>query len=182
MWEKLSYSNRTYLLIGGYVLCLLLIYQIAIKGTVKAGNECGKLERKLIMAENAPRQIAVLEKRINELDAFVNSATRSETERHELLLATVSNYCQINRLVLKRFPITHRFSKHNYIIYTDIITIEGGFIQLLKLLNNIELNKRLGKIASVDFNSWLDKKNKHYKLNMTIYVQNFQYITETKPE
>ncbi len=180
MLEKLTYKQKFYLAIAGFLISLVLVYSIAIKGTLAIKKECKELKYKIMQVENAPVKVASLEREIAKLEGLMSNVN-SELSVNEKLLEVTARFAERNRLVLKEFPETHTYTKQDYSIYTDAITLEGGFINLLRLLYLIETEKSYGRVSSVDFYSYLDKRKKTYNLNMIIYVQNIQHISDKAP-
>lgn len=177
MFKKISDKNKLYLLLAGLIISLFVVYKIAIQSTINLASQCKELNDKLSQVKDAPERIAELEAEISKYTDILSSET-PELNMGEVLLDAISRYCQENTLVLKEFPEDHVYNRNNYTINTSIITIEGGFIKMLKLLYMLETNKTYGKISSAGFYTYLDKKTKKYELNLKIYVQNIRHITE----
>lgn len=180
MFGKLTAKQQVILLIAAFFAGLLLIYSIAIKSTIKTKNTYRDLKEKARMMEYAPGKIDELQKQLVRVNNMISSSVQAETDLHQQLLGIISSYCQKNRLVIKEFPEIHSYARNDLSIETNMIVIEGGFIKLLKLLYMLETKKQLGKIASVDFSSYFDRKSKHYKLTMKLFIQNINYADNEK--
>jgi hypothetical protein len=178
MFANISYKNKFYFLCGGFVIALFLVYHIALKSTFELKKQCSELTTRLSLVDNAPERIAGLENQISHLNTFLASGQQSVQSGKDLLLDAISRFCQKNMLVLREFPDEHVFVRNKFEISTSIVTVEGGFIKLLRLLYLLETNKSYGKISSADFYSYTDKKTKKNKLNLTIYVQTIRKTSE----
>ena len=180
MFGKLTAKQQVILLIAAFFAGLLLVYSVAIKSTVNAGNTYRDLKGKARMMEYAPEKIVELQKQMVSINNVISSSVQSESDLHQQLLGVISSYCQKNRLVIKAFPEIHSYARNDLAIETNMIVIEGGYIKLLKLLYMLETQKQFGKIASVDFSSYFDRKSKRYKLTMKLYIQNINYADTEK--
>jgi len=132
------------------------------------------MEQQLSMAENAPEKIAGIKNRIAEIETRIGSNQSMEVDFQDLLLEKVSGYCKLNNLVLKEFPQTHSFSQQDYLIETNTIVVEGGFIKLLKLVYSLENDFEIGKVVSVKFSTKEDFRSKQLCLSAIIYYQNIK--------
>jgi len=172
--KNLSYKKKFRYLIIGFALLLLISWQASIKKTLVLKSECSDMEQQLSMAENAPEKIAGIKNRIAEIETRIGSNQSMEVDFQDLLLEKVSGYCKLNNLVLKEFPQTHSFSQQDYLIETNTIVVEGGFIKLLKLVYSLENDFEIGKVVSVKFTTKEDFRSKQLCLSAIIYYQNIK--------
>lgn len=171
MWKNISYRKRVlYLLTGGFVF-LLIIYFGSIKKTIALYNSCSELKEQLTSIVDAPKQIAFYQKKQKETENKVGTIS-SQGNSHEKILEKCGQYCLKNNLTLRDYPSSFEFKTQNYLIETSSIEIEGGFINLLKLLHNLELDKGLGLISSVSFEAIKDNESNKKVLFEKIYIQN----------
>jgi hypothetical protein len=160
------------LLLAGFLISLFLVYHIAVKSTVDLRSVCKEMELKIDSVRQAPVEIKMIENRLSELNKVISNRGNDETDFHEALLVDISNYCDVNGLVIKNYPESHLVHSEKYIVETDAITIEGNFTKLLKLIYMLETENKNGHLASIKFESIPDHRNNIYKLNLTIYEQN----------
>jgi hypothetical protein len=52
-----------------------------------------------------------------------------------------------------------------------VITFEGDFIKLLKLVFQFEQKFRVGKVSSVKFSTYKDRKSKKTSLTAKLFIQ-----------
>lgn len=124
--------------------------------------------------ESAPQRIVTLKTRLATLNKKIGNNIKSSIDYQEMLLEYVSNYCKENDLLLNKMEDTHSYINGDYVIQTNIFTVEGRFLKLLKLVYNLEQNNQSGKIISLDFYSKEDLIQKRKRLYVTVYFQNIK--------
>lgn len=173
MLKNLTYKQKNIGLGCLAVLFALVAYLGAVKNTVALYSSCNDLENKLAQIEDAPRQLAYIEKQLKEFELIFGKADTLEKEYQPYILETVSNYCNANNIILKEFPKPFVFTEQDFNIETNKITVEGDFIELLNLAYLVEQKKKLGKISSLHFQTFTRNKEntKQTYLSSTIYLQ-----------
>ena len=177
----MTYKKKTYSILTAFVLACFIIYSIAIKETINAKKSCAKLEDQLKHVENAPVQIAELDQKTERINKVIN-ANKQNKSFNEYLLDRVSDFSVKNSLLIKHFPKNHSYAKGDYSINTNIITVEGSYIKLLKLLHHLEIIEKTGHLSSVEYLSYLDRETKKMKLEMKIYIQTIENNIYDKEE
>ena len=148
---------------------------MAIRDTIQLKSLCRDLEQKLTMVESAPKKIAQLKTMLNKLEGLIGKADSVESLnlRHRILSFT-SEFCDRNRVVLREFNQPIVIDKHNYLIETNIVVLQGGFHNLLKFGYALEREYSLGKVVSVKYHIFRDFKKREDFLLATIYLQNIK--------
>ncbi len=93
--------------------------------------------------------------------------------KQEDLLAIVSDICKEYKLNIFDIPKQLEQKKGAYLLLVDKITIEGPFLNTLKLVNKLE-EQQEGRIASLLFKKVKNKKTKKEQLLTTISIQNIK--------
>jgi hypothetical protein len=169
MGKKLSWKKKNQLLLAGALLLCWLTWSFAIRNTFALRSHCLVLQAKLDSAAGAPEQLASLRAELHALEAITGNSD-SANSLHCHLLDVVTRYCEENQLILRDFASPVRYPANDWIVETHPITVEGGYIPLLKLVHQLEQEKN-GKVVSVDFHSKRDNKTEALSLLVTIYVQ-----------
>lgn len=180
MLQKLTYKKRVIYLIVVSILVYLFSYWIAISETVKIRKDLKQLEIKLEKLEKAPQSIAVLEKKLEDMNNKIGETPEGIPEFQKGLLDKISSYCAKNSLVLKNFPKVQSWKENDYEFITGYANIEGPFIPLLKLLNQLETARSSGKVVSVSFMSTEDRRLKKTRLSMSVYVQTIKQTSNVQ--
>jgi hypothetical protein len=183
MLDKLSYKHRFYILLAAGIIVFLLSYWLAISRTVATFKQLRLMERSLRNVESAPENIAVYENKLQIANKKIGENLENETvDFQKNLLDVISLYCAGNSLILREFPRVHKWQKKDYQFITCYANIEGTFIPLIKLLDNVEKSQRTGRIVSVNFSTYEDHLTRRLRLTMSIYVQIIKQNYETQTE
>lgn len=166
----MSWKQKNRLLFAGGFVLLWAVYSFAISNTLELRRECMGLRQQLDSASSAPSRLAALKQEFQQIETATNSNDTS-TILHDRLLGIVANYCQQHNSVLRDFASPVCYRQQEWLIETHPIVVEGTFLNLLKLVHQLEQEK-VGKIISVDFHSRRDNKTQTLSLTATIYVQN----------
>ena len=157
---------------GLAILALIICYKLAISNTIteyKKYNIALTENNEINQSGDLLTDLNYREQKINDL---FNKFVLDTLQPSKNLLNVSSEYCGENNLKLKEYRPWH-FSKNDSIqVLTRIITVEGSFIDCVKLLHELESVRKLGKVGSADFRSYKDPSDKKVKLNCTIYIQN----------
>ena len=180
MKNKLTYKQHLiYTLIIGGIFSIIL-YNVAISDTVSLYLENNEMELRVSNNLDAPLQINTAKQKLKKIEQLVGNEVTANVDIHQLLLSSVSGYAQEHHLMLKDFPHPYSIADKGYITKTAIVTVEGDFINSLKMCHYIEQNYQGGKIVAVDFKATKELRTRKRKLNSTVYLQNVK--TETNEE
>lgn len=172
--KRFTYKTRIIFLIAACLLFFLIAWKLAIKRTIALKNQCGTLSEKLISAERAPKEIAHYKTNLELIENKIGENVTEIINPNELLLEKVSKYCQNKNIRFYELPKSHIINETEFVIETNKVVIEGRFIKLLKLLYQIETERKYGKIISADFESEKDLRTGNTHLYLTIYLQNIR--------
>ena len=176
MLDKLLYKNKFFLLLGLSLLFAVIAYSLAFKKTFKLKDEYKKVKSQLEIVDKAPQEIARHEKKLMEYNSLLDIDLSEDKDAQEILLEQISTYCQAHKMILKEMPQIHISTDQGYEVWTNTVVIGGNFLQLLKLLNNMEKQKVFGTISSVKFQSEENFRTRRRYLTMTLYIQNIKHV------
>lgn len=172
MKKKITYQQKLlYVLIGSGFFAILL-YQMAISDTVNLMSENSSLKEQISKNQDAPEQIKTIKKKLKKIEQLVGNNVYENVDTHQKLLQLVTEHVQKNNLILKDFPQPYLTTDKGYVTKTAQSTIEGGFVDLLKLVYFLENNYKVGKVVAVDFKTTKQLKTRRRQLNAVIYLQN----------
>ncbi|MFI5219069.1 MAG: hypothetical protein ACHQNT_06235 [Bacteroidia bacterium] len=171
MFNRLNYKTKNRFLLIAAVLFALMAYRLAIKKTIDQCKTYRNLKQQVDFAKDIPRKTAHIKMQIATMDKTLTTMQHSETNMQQALLGIVTNYCKENKVVLKEFPETIQTSGSDFLVQTNVFKIEGDFIKLLKLLYILEQKRKIGKIASVVFQTKTNFKTKNLELTATVFLQ-----------
>jgi len=176
VFKDISYRKKNRVLIVVTVLFIGLIYEVAIKKTVIAYNNCKDLELQVQVANDAPKKMKELQRKNARMDVLLGNGGQY-LDTQQSILGIVTGYCNQNNLVLEEFPTPMIEKNNGIIIETNIFTIEGGFNKLLNLIYLFEQKYKIGKVVSVYYSIKRENSISQAKLNATIYLQNIKKQT-----
>lgn len=176
MLSDFNYKKKNRLLAIGAVVLLFLSWQLAFAKTFSLWAQCRDMEEQLQAVSEAPGQSLAMKERLLRLDRTLGGREISDTNIRQVLLGIVTGYCQKNNTILRDFPKPVSTIENDYMVETNIISVEGSFGKLLDLVYRLEQRDRIGKIASVDFHTRQDPRTKVMSLVATVYIQNVKKI------
>ena len=176
--KDLTYHKKNRLLLFGSVAFLVFVYFFTISDTIDLLMEHQVVKEKLAEAQNAPAQITTLEARMLKMDEQVGMFMSSADFTQDTLIDLVSRFCNENHLDLKEYPSPDLNKENDYRIATNRIVAQGSYANLLKLAYALEQEFRVGRIASLQFNSLKNNKTKKLYLNATILLQNYKKVEQ----
>ena len=146
----------------------------AFSNTVELYRQKNDAEQKIAVLQNSPQQIAALRKQLNMLNVRVDQYVRDENFEQEDILASISSFCSENKLKITHFPKSTLKQKDDITIETFEFTVTGSFHNLVRLIYDIEMVSKIGRIASLNFEKQIDRRTKRQSLDVTIYLQNLR--------
>lgn len=165
------------MLFAGSLLLLVILYQAQLKPTYLLHNKCDMMIKQIALAKDAPMRVAFLKKQQMEFDHVLGISQNDSINSQQMLLGTITNYCQQSNVLLKEFPKTIAKQEKDYLIETNYFTVEGEFVKLLKLCYQLEQKNKIGKLASVNYLLKKDYKTQIDFLTATVYIQNVKKTT-----
>ena len=175
MFKDLTYKKKALYLLITAIVALFIVYKMAIKETVTKKRNYKEIKAEIEKAENAPSIIAGLNKRIEAYNKLLGEQNQQELSVRDLLLNYGTQYCHDTRAILKNFPEPHIYKSSNYEIETNTMVVQGGFIELLKMLYALETNNNFGRIQSVIFQTEMNIRTKQKVLISKLYLQNIKH-------
>ena len=172
--KNLSEKYKLYLLLGGFILILIIAYNVAIKSTISTIREYRELKQKSTEAADLPAQCAALQNQLKHLNRLYFDAVKGIDDTHEIFLNKLGRLAaQYNAAVID-YPAEHNFEASSVRIETHIAVLKGDFSDLLKVLYELEVNERIGRLVSVEYYTEINRKTKVRSLFMRIYIQNYR--------
>jgi len=169
--SRLTYQQKFKILIGLTFPILFICYKAAFANTVTVYKKYHELKATSLQINDANMNFLQLQVKQEQLEAFLN-AYRLDSTNTKDLLGIVSEYCSDNQLVLKEFKPLGQFPYDSIPILTRTFTVDGRFINCLKLVHHLENQIEPGRISSVHFKTVGSPEQQETKLNCTLFIQN----------
>ena len=138
------------------------------------------MKKKLETIGEAPAKMNELKRKMAELDNLINTNDTTVNDFRQMLLEKTADFCAIHHITLKDFPASVSIMQNDYLIETNILTLEGTFSSLLKFTYMLEQKIKIGKVISSDFSAKYDLASKKTKLTAKVYIQNIKRNTNEK--
>jgi len=177
VFKNKTYKQKNKYLLIGFGLMLIVAYQLAISETVDNYKACAELEKKQQSIQQAPQDLKLLQAQLKGINHLIENGHRNVGGAHAALVNVISNYCDENTVTLREYPGTQETIQNDLVIETNVFEVQGPFIKLLNLVYLLEQKNRIGKIASVRFESHKDLATKQTMLTVKIYIQNVKKNT-----
>jgi len=140
------------------------------------------LKKMSIEAEDIPQQTALLKKQVLELNTkYFNEGIRSD-DNHEVILEKAGNLSSTNNTSVYEYPARHLYRKMNIQIETHTVVLTGRFPDLLKVLYQLEVHKKVGRLVSVEYYAETDRKTRRRNVFSRIYIQNYRNLKSNEDE
>jgi len=174
MLSQLTYNQKNKILLVALILFCVFAYFFSIEKTINLKREVNEQAVRLTSLNNYPQELSKNVKQLNQLNSRVKQYVRDKDFNQDEILESLSLFCRKNKMVIRSFPKSTLQEKDDFYIETHHFVVEGNYINLVKLLYQIEKKESLGRVASVKFSSKMDRKSKRNRLSMSIYLQNIR--------
>lgn len=152
----------------------ILSYNIAIKNTVKTIIDYSELKRKSSEAADLPEQCALLSNQLSRLNRLYFNAVKGIDNTHEVFLDKLGHFADRYNTSVIEYPEKHSFNTSSVQIETHTAVLIGNFTDLLKVLYELEVHERIGRLVAVEYYAETNRKTKIRSLYMRIYIQNYR--------
>ena len=165
-------KGRLYIITISLLFISLVSWRMAIKPSIELYRLINHQKEQIIILETAPQQIALMKKKLEQVDRQIGASVidiKQENIVNELSLYIRNN----DNVELCLLAPVHKQKKESYWVNTYELELQGGFTNLVQLLNYFENQRSIGKISSTDFFLIKDNQSGLQKLRMKVYVQSF---------
>jgi hypothetical protein len=177
---KFTERHIRYAILAGFFVMLLVSYKVAIKSTITTYSDYKELKEKSRVAEDLPIRIAELQEKLNDLNQTYFDAVKIIDNTHELFLDKLGQFASANRTTITEYPKEHIYETSSVLIETHSAILTGRFINLLKVLYQLEVKERIGRIVSVEFFTETNRRTKVSSLYMRLYIQNYRNLNRNE--
>lgn len=172
--KNLSWQQKLRYLCIGVGAMLLLSWWLSISKTVQLYSDNKNLEASAIRATEAPEELARLKGSLRTLSGKLQQYTADSVTHQQEVMDIVSEFCHKNKLILRSIPIRTYAMEKDLEVETMEITVEGAYHNLLKLLYELEVKQKPGRISSSSFYSFRDHQRNKTILQLKLYIQTIQ--------
>lgn len=166
-------KTKNILLLTGFLLALVLSYQLAISKTIALKKEFNTLKQQDVLFENTPKQISLLKQKQTYYDSLLNKYQINGSSLQNNLLKTVTIFADSTNLKVVSFLEPHIVHKDNLKINTYQFVLEGNFNAILKLIHKLEQDTKFGEITNLYFEKKKNFRTRRYYLQVSILLKSF---------
>lgn len=171
MPNTLTYQQKCILALVCFILFMLLAYKFSFSKTFTVKAEIGEKEKKIQWLKEKEKEIPFLKAK---MDLIEKSYAKDSLSIRDRLTAFISDYAENNDCLVTEIPSFTAYKNSNLQVQTNVFTIRGRFIPLLKLVQEVENRfKTSAKLMSVHFMAVKDFQSKKKNLYLTLITQSF---------
>ncbi|MDR2129775.1 MAG: hypothetical protein LBP56_01175 [Odoribacteraceae bacterium] len=149
-------------------LSLALFYSWFASGTLETLDKVRRLERDLTRMEGISSGLAATRTEMERLEKIIQRNEMNDTL--DILFSHLIDYCARHGVLLRDYSPVHVVTRQNYSCYTRVITLDGGFQELLYLIDHVE-NEWENQLQSVSFEVIPARGKLPVCLRLKLYVQ-----------
>ncbi|MFI1772539.1 hypothetical protein [Thalassobellus citreus] len=166
-------KTKIIVLLVGFVLALLLCYQLAISKTVALKKEYHILKQQDLLFEASPKQVSLLKQKQEYYDGLLSKYQLHGSSVQNNLLKTINTFADSANLKVVSFLEPHTINKNELKISTYQFTIEGTYNAILKLIHTLEQDTKFGEITNLHFEKKTNFRTGKYYLQASVLLKRF---------
>jgi len=172
MKESVSYRKKLKLMLWGSLALFLLCYLFAFKKTM---NERKVLINNRIInteIENSAATNSELREELSALDSDISGISSTGRETQEKIIELINTSAVNERIKLIEMPGQNSSVENGLTTNSQVFTVQGDFICLVKFVRLLEDNAIAGKTVSADFFRYTDKQSGFAATRVRLFLQN----------
>ncbi|MDC6384609.1 hypothetical protein D2V93_06945 [Flagellimonas taeanensis] len=164
-------DSRNKLLLGGFIVLLVLSYQLAIKKTLVLREAYVAGLEQAEQATDIPRELASLTKKETYLDEQFQQLNLGSSSVQNDLLKFLNSHTGDHGVKIMDFGAPHLTQDGNTAYKSYIFTLEGNFKGILHVAHALENQGNFGAISHMAFTKEKDHRTKKTSLRATIHLE-----------
>lgn len=164
-WNNLDIKWKWRLLIAAIILLYVVAFKFNVAKTINAIDEYNSLKN----VEDSTKFLTA-----NVLKSYPGQDA-SHIGENDSVLNYISNYCEVYKVSIRQITQYENNRQANYIIKTNKIVFTGSYSDILHLLFDIEKEKKLTAINSIQWELTKDKTSGEYLLLATLFFKSIKY-------
>ena len=169
----MSNKNKNILLIIGFILFIILCYNLAISKTIAQKKQYFNLKQQELLFKNAPKQLSLLRQKEVYYDSLLAKYQLDGSSIQNNLLRTINLFVEENNLKIINFLEPHRISKNELIINTYEFTVEGDYNSINNLIYQLEQKTKFGEVIYLHFEKKKSFRTGRHYLQARVLVRSF---------
>jgi hypothetical protein len=161
------------------IVSVLVLLVIAYMGPVSQTLELLRKKQDLLLAIDkfgqAPQRIAIVKKQLNDLDVAVGFNDTLKFDQQDLFVK-MAEFAEKHFVKIREMPESHSYKELNLLVETQVFILEGRFVDLVRLIYDMESSLPLFSIGSLRFNRIKDKETERHRLIVELYIQGIRKL------
>lgn len=172
MFNNLTYKKKFIILLVGFLFIGIGAYNKKIRETLVKRKELKTIEKQLVNTDQSYNTLFSLQDQVKGLDNIIGG----NNLKPELVQPSILNFITKKGQDVNVVSIedVHTFSDTEFKIYSNQITVEGAYNNLIELLYTIEKEYKASRIVSTNLYSKKNYQTKTTKLYLKIILQNYE--------
>ena len=164
-------KNKNIFLVVGFLVSLLVIYNVAISDTLATKQKLESLKDGMRGLENMPQIISNLNQKEKFLDSILESNNIKGTSVQNNLLRFLNGETNGKDFKIIGFEEPHEIMVDGAIIVSYSFRLEGGYEDILKTIYSLEQENTIGTIRHIDFLKERDFRKRKDYLRCTVILE-----------
>ncbi len=169
----MNLKTKNILLIIGFLLMLVLCYQLAFSKTLTLKKEFRTLKQEVELLESIPKQLSLLKQKERYYDSVLTKYQLKGSSLQNSLLKTINTFSKNHNLKVIGFLEPHIINQNNLTIKTYQFTLEGDFNNILKLTYQLEQQTKFGEIINLHFEKKKNFRTGKFYLQAHVLLKSF---------
>ena len=172
MFKNLTYKQKFYAIIIGFILLFMASYKKSYKHTIAAKRKVSYVEQKLLSSENSLNDLYQLNNKISSLDNIIGGQRLNPEQVQQKILDFITKHkFKVNVVSIEE---AHLFLDNEFLIYSNQIELGGTYQNLIQTLYKIEKSFKNSRVVSTQLYSKKNYRTNSKKLFLKIILQNYE--------
>lgn len=167
-------DNRNKMLVGGFILSLVVSYQLTFKKTLALRSAHLKNTELRERAKDMPRKLVALRQREMQLDAQFRKLHLGSSNFQNELLRFLNEQGSEHSVKIIDFKAPHVIIEDNTTTRTYQFILEGSFTDILKVVHTLETQGSFGGISHMAFEKQKDPRQRKNYLQASLHLQQIE--------
>jgi len=172
MFSELTNKKKFYGVLLLFIVLSIAAYKRSFKGAIEAVNYYSESKKNIEKNINIDEDLLQLKNEIQSLDNIIGKKAKNPDIVQNEILNFISQ--QEHNFKLSKIENLHISSDNYFTIYSNMITLEGSFNELLKAIYRFEKDFEYARIASIKLHVLKKQQNSKNKLFTKIIFQNYE--------
>ncbi len=169
----MTQKNKNILLVAGFIIGLIITYQLAFSQTFAIKRELNSLKEQSVGFENLASLSSILHQREKFADSVLNKNNFKNISVQNNLLEFLNDEATGRSFSITNFKEPHIAAENNIPLASYQFTLQGNFNELLEVIYKLEQAYNFGKISHVSFEKKRNHRQRKDYLECSVIIESF---------